>query len=176
MDSNAILATKIFFNIGGFIMKKTKILVTCCLLISVLAFPITGNAMERYSINPLTLSEDPSVVPTENSLLLGLLQEDIKRYELEGEHTEREQELKKLWVEAHWCRLSDEEILRRITEVAEELLSWQRDEVSCYLGMDDESLQEVINHSNMCYEGVYQILRVLDINADYLTLDEMRQM
>lgn len=153
-------------------MKKL-FLVTCCLVASLAICPITGNAMERTPINPLVLTEDPSVVPTENSLLLGLLQEDIKRYELEGEHTEREQELKKLWVEAHWCRLSDEEILRRITEVAEELLSWQRDEVSCYMSMDDESLQEVIDHSNICYEGVYQILRALGINADYLTLGEM---
>ena len=155
-------------------MKK-KVLVTSCLIVSLLAFPITGNAMERHPINPLVLSEDPSVVPTETSLLLGLLQEDIKRYELEGDHTERETELKQLWVEAHWERLSDEEVLRQIPIIAEELLSWQKDEVSCYLGMDDESLQEVIAHSNACYEGAYQVLRVLGIPAEYLTLEEMRQ-
>ena len=155
-------------------MKK-KVLVTSCLIVSLLAFPVTRNAMERHPINPLVLSEDPSVVPTETSLLLGLLQEDIKRYELEGDHTERETELKQLWVEAHWERLSDEEVLRQIPIIAEELLSWQKDEVSCYLGMDDESLQEVIEHSNRCYEGAYQVLRVLGIPAEYLTLEEMRQ-
>ena len=154
-------------------MKK-KILVTC-LIASLLAFPITGNAMERRPINPLVLSEDPSVVPTERNLLLGLLQEDIKRYELEGDHTEREEELKQLWMEAHWQRLPDEEVLRQIPIIAEELLSWQKDEVSCYLGMDDESLQEVIEHSNRCYEGAYQVLRALGIPAEYLTLEEMRQ-
>lgn len=155
-------------------MKK-KILVASCLVVSLLAFPVTGNAMERHPISPLVLSEDPSVVPTENSLLLGLLQEDIKRYELEGDHTERETELKQLWIEAHWQRLSTEEVLRQIPIIAEELLSWQKDEVSCYLGMDDESLQEVIEHSNKCYEGAYQVLRALGIPADYLTLEEMRQ-
>ena len=155
-------------------MKK-KILVASCLVVSLLAFPINGNAMERHPISPLVLSEDPSVVPTENSLLLGRLQEDIKRYELEGDHTERQTELKQLWVEAHWEQLSDEEVLRQIPIIAEELLSWQKDEVSCYLGMDDESLQEVVEHSNRCYEGAYQILRALGIPADYLTLEEMRQ-
>lgn len=155
-------------------MKK-KILVASCLVVSLLAFPINGNAMERHPISPLVLSEDPSVVPTENSLLLGLLQEDIKRYELEGDHTERQTELKQLWVEAHWEQLSDEEVLRQIPIIAEELLSWQKDEVSCYLGMDDESLQEVVEHSNRCYEGAYQILRALGIPAEYLTLEEMRQ-
>ena len=154
-------------------MKK-KILVTC-LIASLLAFPSTGHAMERHPINPLVLSEDPSVVPTENSLLLGLLQEDIKRYELEGDHTEREEELKQLWMEAHWQRLPDEEVLRQIPIIAEELLSWQKDEVSCYLGMDDESLEAVIEHSNRCYEGAYQVLRALGIPAEYLTLEEMRQ-
>ena len=155
-------------------MKK-KILVASCLVVSLLAFPVTGNAMERHPISPLVLSEDPSVVPTENSLLLGLLQEDIKRYELEGDHTEREEELKQLWIEAHWQRLSTEEVLRQIPIIAEELLSWQKDEVSCYLGMDDESLETVIEHSNKCYEGAYQVLRALGIPADYLTLEEMRQ-
>ena len=155
-------------------MKK-KILVASCLVVSLLAFPINGNAMERHPISPLVLSEDPSVVPTENSLLLGLLQEDIKRYELEGDHTEREEELKQLWMEAHWQRLPDEEVLRQIPIIAEELLSWQKDEVSCYLGMDDESLEAVIEHSNRCYEGAYQVLRALGIPAEYLTLEEMRQ-
>lgn len=155
-------------------MKK-KILVTCCLIASLAVFPVTGNAMERHPISPLVLSEDPSVVPTETSLLLGLLQEDLKRYELEGDHTEREEELKQLWVEAHWQQLSDEEVLRQIPIIAEELLAWQRDEVSCYLGMDDESLQEVVEHSNRCYEGAYQVLRALGIPAEYLTLEEMRQ-
>lgn len=155
-------------------MKK-KVLVVSCLIASLLAFPITGNAMERHPINPLVLSEDPTVVPTENNLLLGLLQEDLKRYELEGNHTEREEDLKKLWLEAHWERLSIEEVLYQLPIIAEELLAWQKDEVSCYLGMDDESLQEVISHSNACYEGAYQVLRALGIPAEYLTLEEMRQ-
>lgn len=156
-------------------MKKMKILVTCCLVLALVLCPITGNAtMERHPIEPLVLSEDPSIVPSENNLLLGLLQEDIRRYELAGDNTQREEDLKKLWLQAHFEKLSIEEILQRIPEIAEELLAWQRDEVSCYMSMDDASLTQIIKDSNVCYEGVYQILRALGINAPYLTLEEMR--
>ncbi len=156
-------------------MKKMKILVTCCLVLALALCPITGNAaMERHPIEPLVLSEDPSIVPSENNLLLGLLQEDIRRYELAGDNTQREEDLKKLWLQAHFEKLSIEEILQRIPEIAEELLAWQRDEVSCYMSMDDASLTQIIKDSNVCYEGVYQILRALGINAPYLTLEEMR--
>lgn len=156
-------------------MKK-KLLVTCCLVATIVACPITGNAaMERHPINPIILSDDSSYVMTENELLIGLLREDIKRYELAGDGTQREKDLRADWVKAQAKEFSTEEILQKIQEVAEELLEWQKNEVSCYLGMDDESLTNVINDSNDCYEIVYQILRALGVDTQYLTLNEMKQ-
>ena len=156
---------------GGCNMKKVCFMVVIMVLVMG-TFPITSQAQERMPINDVILSDNPETALGERELLIALLEVNIQKCEnlQQWDFLHHNQE----WLEE--VRSSHdypvEELFEKMKLVTNQLLLWQRLELSTYTFLDDESFEMVVEESNQASEIVYHVQRALGISAKYLSAEQ----